>query len=98
MKQLLPETMRKWYETGYKLHNWPVPDWNDLASEDQVKLFFALCNELHHNVYEVKERAKKSLRLFSFSHITKTQIAQLIEKLQLQIRAKQEGKNEGVQN
>jgi hypothetical protein len=79
---------RCWYETGYILHHWDIPDWEHPASNEQKRLFFALCNELKYNVVEAKDRAKRLYRLISFSHISKVQISKLIDQLQLTLEGK----------
>ncbi len=90
MKQLQIDTLRKWYEVGYRLHNWPQPDWGNPASDEQRRLFFALCKELGLESEVAKERAKKSYCLLSFSHVSKSQISTLIEKLQRNIEERRE--------
>lgn len=53
----------------------------DLASEQQKKMFFALCNNLGHDPETAKERAKKKYNLEHFGEITKQQLSVLIDLL-----------------
>lgn len=52
-----------------------------LATDQQVRLFFAIVRELGEDAVEYKERAKKKYNLASFNDITQEQISALITKM-----------------
>ncbi len=60
----------------------------DVASEQQKKLFFALCNNLDYEPELAKERAKAKYKLEHFPEITKYQLSTLIDLLLKQQEAK----------
>ena len=55
---------------------------NNLASEAQKKLFFALGNDLGVDPIVLKERAKKKFNLQHFPQINSIQIKELLEAMQ----------------
>lgn len=88
------DAMRKWYEAGYKLHGWMIPNWNNLASQEQARKFFALLSELKISADEGKERAKKHFRVLSFTHLSVSQLQWLIEQLEKQLQQRMQNKKE----
>ena len=59
-----------------------------LASEQQRKLFFALCHDAEIDSEKAKEKAKKKFGVDSFLSLSSFQISELIEKLQEKIDTK----------
>ena len=62
---------------------------NEIASKQQVKMFFALAHELNYEAEAVKERARKHFKLSSFKNATKDQLRFLIDRLLIKIKEKQ---------
>ncbi len=54
---------------------------DDLASDKQKKMFFAICHNLGHDPEEAKEHAKKKYNLEHFPDITRYQLSKLIDLL-----------------
>ena len=58
---------------------------NDLASQQQKRMFFALAHELGYDTEVVKERAKKHFKLETFKNATKDNLSFLIDRLLIKI-------------
>ena len=58
---------------------------NNLASQQQKKMLFALAHELGYEAEAVKERAKKHFKLDTFKNSTKEQLNFLIDRLLIKI-------------
>lgn len=61
----------------------------DKASEQQRRMFFAICNDLGHDAETAKERAKAKYKLEHFADITKYELSTLIDRLLIQQNLRQ---------
>lgn len=77
------EKIKQLFEEFYQQINLPIPQWEELATPQQKRLFFLKLKQNHIDNQIGRMRAKMKYNLLSFNHITKSQLSVLIDALEL---------------